>query len=154
MADTPMLFAEEGNDYRAKLVKMELVEAPSHTDSDYPYLLAKGRVLHQSDRPMEISLLGKRNQIQRDEIVEIHSDDAATIGVQAGEWVEVVSERERQRAVVSLSSPHPGLVATTALFGNLASELDASKEPDPMASVEGLPLVPVRVEKIEAEAAD
>ena len=86
--------------------------------------------------------------------MEIHADDAATIGVQAGEWVEVVSERERQRAVVSLSSPHSGLIATTALFGNLASELDASKEPDPMATVEGLPLVPVRVEKMEAEAAD
>ena len=154
MADTPMLFAEEGNDYRAKLVKMELVETSSHTDAEYPYLLAKGRVLHQSDRSMEISLSGKRNQIQRDEIVEIHADDAATIGVQAGEWVEVVSERERQRAVVSLSSPHPGLIATTALFGNLVTELDASKEPDPMATVEGLPLVPVRVEKMEAEAAD
>jgi predicted molibdopterin-dependent oxidoreductase YjgC len=153
MEDTPMLFAE-GNDYRAKLVKMELVDTSSHTDAEYPYLLAKGRVLHQSDRPMEIVLLGKRNQIQRDEIVEIHADDAATIGVQAGEWVEVVSERERQRAVVSLSSPHPGLIATTALFGNLASELDASKEPDPMATVKGLPLVPVRVEKMETEAAD
>ena len=154
MADTPMLFAEEANAPRAKLSKMELVETPSHADADYPYLLAKGRVLHQSDRPMEIILSGKRNRIQRDEIVEIHAEDAATIGVEAGEWVELVSAHERQRGVVSLSSPHPGLVATTALFGNLVSELDASTEPEPMASIGGLPLVPVRVEKIEAEAAD
>jgi predicted molibdopterin-dependent oxidoreductase YjgC len=154
MADTPMLFAEEGNAPRAKLSRMELVENPSHADSDYPYLLAKGRVLHQSDRPMEIILSEKRNRIQRDEIVEIHAEDAAALGVEAGEWVELVSAQERQRGVVSLSSPHRGLVATTALFGNLASELDASKEPDPMAGVDGLPLVPVRVEKMEAEAAD
>ena len=110
-------------------------------------------MLHQADRSIEILLSGKRNQIQRDEIVEIHAEDAVALGVVAGDWVEVVSARERQRAMVSLSSPHRGLIATTALFGNLAAELDASNEPDPMASVDGLPLVPVRVEKMKTEAA-
>jgi len=62
----------------------------------------------------------------------------------------------RLQGVVQLTSPHEGLIYTTSLFGQLIVELDASKEPDPMLKVEGLPLVRVRIEKIidEAVAAD
>ena len=53
-----------------------------------------------------------------------------------------------------LASPHKGLISTTALFGQLATELDRSDAPDPMLKVEGLSLVPVRVERIAEAAAD
>ena len=42
MEGTAMLFTEEGNDNRAKLSKMELVNTRYDTDVDYPYLMAKG----------------------------------------------------------------------------------------------------------------
>jgi hypothetical protein len=71
-----------------------------------------------------------------------------------GDWIEVVSARERLRGVVRISSPHKGLIATTALFGELASELDASDESDPVLKIQGLPLMPVRVERPAEEAAD
>ena len=154
MADTPFLYAGGGNAHKANLVSMTLAAHHPHSDVDYPYLLARGRVLHQSDRTMEIRKAGKRNEIRRHEVLELHEDDATTIGVEAGDWVEVVSAGRSVRGVVQLSSPHKGLIATTALFGQLISELDASSEPDPMLKVEGLPLVPVRVEKVAEEAAD
>ena len=154
MADTPLLYANEGNNHKATLSTMELAEPQAHRGPEYPYLLAKGRMLHQADRTMEIALDGKRNQVRRDEVVELHGDDAEAIGLKEGDWVEVVSGSERLRGVVRLSSPHKGLIATTALFGQLASELDGSEEPDPILRVEGLPLVPVRVEKIAEAAAD
>ena len=154
MADTPFLYAGGDNAHKANLVSMSLAAHHPHNDVDYPYLLARGRVLHQSDRTMEIGKTGKHNEIRRHEVLELHEDDASTIGVEAGDWVEVVSAGNSVRGVVQLSSPHRGLIATTALLGQLISELDASSEPDPMLKVEGLPLVPVRVEKVAEEAAD
>jgi formate dehydrogenase alpha subunit len=154
MADTPFLYAGGSHAHKANLVGMTLADHHPHSDVEYPYLLARGRVLHQSDRTMEIGKSGKRNEIRRHEVLELHEDDASTIGVEAGDWLEVVSAGDSVRGVVQLSSPHRGLIATTALFGQLISELDASSEPDPMLKVEGLPLVPVRVEKVAEEAAD
>ena len=154
MEGTAVLYEDQANSHRAKLQEMTMPEAPVHEDADYPFLLARGRLLHDADRTMEIEVVGKRNLVQRDEILELHEDDALTLGVSEGEWIEVVSSRQRLQGVVRLSSPHKGLISTTGLFGRLAAELDSSEAPDPMLKVEGLPLVPVRVEKVVvAEAA-
>ena len=147
MADTPVLYAE-GDGRRAQLLGMTLPDASEPVDPDFPWLLARGRVLHQADRTMEIEKAEKRNTIQRDEIVELHEEDAGALGVVDGDLVDVVSSRERFSGVVRLSSPQQGLVSTTALFGQLATELDRSDAPDPMLKVPGLPLVPVRIEPV------
>ena len=154
MEDTPVLYADDGKGHKATLSAMEILVSPQHSNPDYPLLLAKGRVLHDADRTMDIEMDGKRNVIRRDEILELHEDDAEELGVAQGEWVEVVSSRERARAIVQVTSSHKGLVSTTVLFGQLASHLDGSGDPDPMLKVPGLPLVPVRVERVTQEAAD
>jgi predicted molibdopterin-dependent oxidoreductase YjgC len=154
MADTPVLYAGGGEAHKARLLSMALPKVPAHSDSEYPFLLAKGRLLHDADRTMEIGKVGKRNAIQRDEILELHEEDARDLGLSEGEWVEVVSQRERLSGVVRLSSPHKGLISTTALFGQLITALERSEEPDPMLKVEGLPLVPVRVERLAHQSAD
>ena len=156
MEDTQVLYLDQRNSHKARLQLMEMPDAPEHSDPDYPFLLARGRTLHQADRTMEIGVAGKRNVVERDEVLELHEDDAQTLGVAEGEWVEVVSAGGRVRGIVQLSSPQKGLISTTTLFGQLAVELDASEEADPMLKVETLPLVPVRVERVveEAVAAD
>ena len=154
MEDTPVLYADDGNGRKATLSAMEILMSPQHSNPDYPLLLAKGRVLHDADRTMDIGRDGKRNVIRRDEILELHEDDAEELGVAEGEWVEVVSTKERARGIVQVTSSHKGLVSTTVLFGQLASQLDGSGDPDPMLKVPGLPLVPVRVERVAQEAAD
>jgi predicted molibdopterin-dependent oxidoreductase YjgC len=152
--DTPILYTADGHNGKARLSPMALSPAPEHSDPDYPLLLAKGRLLHDADRTMEIVKNGTRTAIQRDEIVELHEDDGRELGIAEDEWVEVVSAAATLRGVVKLTSPHKGLVSTTGLFGQMATELDASDEPDPMLKVEGLPLVPVRVGRLTQEAAD
>ena len=154
MADTPILYAGGENGHRATLFPMTLPSVPAHSDPDYPLLLAKGRLLHDADRTMEIGVAEKRNVIQREEIIELHEEDARGLGVEEGEWVEVVSARQRLRGVVQLSAPLKGLVSTTALFGQLAAELDRSEAPDPILKVDGLPLVPVRVERVVESVAE
>ena len=76
------------------------------------------------------------------------------MGVAEGDWVRVVSEREAVQGVVQLTGPLQGMVSTTSLFGEMITGLDRSREPAPMLGVDGLPLLPVRVEKIEPAAAD
>ena len=103
---------------------------------------------------MEIGKSGKRNVIERDEVVEIHPEDAQDLDIVEGEFVEVISSRDRLRAVARLTGVHRGMMSYTSLFGDVATRLDASSEPDPIMNVEGLPLVNVRVEKTaETEAA-
>ncbi len=154
MADTRVLYSDLGEASKAKLRPMELADVETETREDYPLVLAMGRVLHQADRAMEIGSANKRNTVDRDEVIQLHQEDAAALDVNEGEWVEVVADRRRLAGVVQLTSPHKGMVTTTQLFGQLATELDSSDDPDPMLKVEGLPLVHVRVEKLAEVAAD
>ena len=88
------------------------------------------------------------NYINRDELLEIHPDDAGLLGIDDGSPVEVVSANERLRGVAAFSKElHRGVVSMTFLFGDLATRLQASKEPNPMANVPSLFIRPVRLEK-------
>ena len=148
MADTGVLYVEHAEPHKARLVEMVLEDAPEHADKEYPYLLARGRVLHQSDEPLEVGTAEKRNFIDRVDTLEIHPDDASNLSLTEGDEAEIVSRSGRARGVVELSGTLKGVVSYTSLFGQLATELDASSDPDPMMRVPGLPLVPARVEKV------
>lgn len=152
--DTPILYADNGNGPRHILSAIELLEPSKHSDLAYPLLLAKGRVLHDAERTMDIERDGKLNVIRRDEILEVNEKDAKDLGVVEGEWIEVISAKERSRGMVHITTSHEGIVSTTVLFGQLASLLDNSDEPDPMLKVPGLPLLPIRIERVAQEAAD
>ena len=154
MSDTPVLCTVDGDGPRFVVSSMDLSAPPSHEDLDYPLLLATGRVLHQADRSMEIITDGKRNAIRPSPVISLHREDVGALQLSEGDWVEVVSRRDRIRGVVDASSPHPGLVATTSLFGEVATDMDRSPDPDPVLKVMGLPLTPVRIERVEEAAAD
>lgn len=147
--DTPILYVRDGSSQKLQLHAMSVTEPSPHNDSEYPYLLAKGRLLHQSQRPVEIELIGKRNTIKMADVLEIHPDDANTIGVLDGEWIELTSSYMTLRAVAQLTSPQKGLVSTTSLFGQMITELESSKAHDPTVNIDTLSLIPVKIEKIE-----
>ena len=154
MGDTPRLHEEDAHGRRLSMSRMALADAKRHFDAEFPYLLAHGRVLHDPDRTMEIGTVKKKSVIVRDEVIEIHESDAGIMGVADGDWARVVSERGSLEGVVRLTSPLQGLVSTTSLFGQMITDLERSRGPAPMLGVDGLPLAPVRVEKIEPAAAD
>ena len=153
MSDTPRLYtSEDSPSHRAKLARMDLQEVPLHSNSEFPYLLARGRILHDPKRETEIEIEKRRAHIRQTEIFELHTADAGTLGLNEGDWIEVTSPRDAKQGIVQLTSPLQGLISTTSLFGELASELDRSRMPDPMLEVDSLPLVPIRVKKIERAA--
>ena len=152
MAGTATMGAS-GNGSIGKMAAMTLPKPSPHQDENYPLLLARGRILYDADGDLEIEKNGRRNAVRRDEVVEMHPADALGVGVVDGDAVDVVWGRGRMRAVAKLSGPFKGVASTTQLFGSLATELDASKDPDPMLMAPGLPMVPARVEPVSGPAA-
>jgi predicted molibdopterin-dependent oxidoreductase YjgC len=148
MTDMPVLYVEQTEPDKAKLAEMGLEDAPEHADPDYPYLLARGRVLRQSDESVQVVKAGKRNVIERVDKIEIHPDDADELSISEGDQAEVVSGHGRVRGTVEVSGPLRGVVSYTSLFGQLATDLDASPDPDPMLRAPGLPLLAARVERV------
>ena len=117
---------------------------------EFPMLLVPGRVLAQEDEDAGVERIGETNHIRRTEVIDINAEDASGLGIQDGDTVEVVSAMERLRGVASVTEDtHQGVVAMTTLFGELATRLQGSEDPDPMAKVPGLVVRPVRLEKVK-----
>jgi anaerobic selenocysteine-containing dehydrogenase len=113
----------------------------------YPLLFVPGRVLLQSQREIQI-VTGRANRIERDELVELSSEDAASLNISEGDRVEVRTPQGSFVGTASLKEgAASGLVSSTRLFGQLAEELKAGEEPDPMSGVPGLVIAPARVAK-------
>jgi anaerobic selenocysteine-containing dehydrogenase len=122
--------------------------------SEYPFLLARGRVLHRPNADAGVHLDGDRYAMDREPEVELNEEDARELGVADGERVEVVHPRGVFSGVARLSGPLKGVVGTTELFGELILDLESSDLPDPMLRTPGLPMLPARVAKPAAVAAD
>ena len=147
---TPILYADGFPERRARLVAPNFRALEPREDGDYPFLLVPGRVLLQSQRELEV-VTGTVNTLHREELVEISSDDAGTLGIEEGDQVEVrtASGLLQGRSTIR-EDLQPGIVSSTFLFGQLAVELQASEEPDPMSRVPGLNITPAALTKVSA----
>ena len=146
-ADTPILYADSFPGGKAHLLVPDFRTVSLPTNSKYPLLLIAGRVLLQPERETEVQK-GTLNQVRRDELLEMNPEDAAALGLSEGDPVEVAVNGHRLHARAFISEKtHRGTVSSTYLFGQLAVELQASKDPDPMSKAPGLSISAVRVEK-------
>ncbi|MBM3958442.1 MAG: 2Fe-2S iron-sulfur cluster binding domain-containing protein [SAR202 cluster bacterium] len=160
-AGTPVLY-NEANESKPQFRAVTMTAMDAQPDREFPLLLAHGRVLQDPTRDVRITKADELNQLSRDEIVELHPEDARALGIAAGDLVDV---RSRPRAdggsdlftgIARLTSPHRGMIAITTLFASVASDVEHSQHPDPAPRVRGLPLRQVVVTKapVAATAAD
>ena len=134
---------------------MVMTEPPKHENDEFPLLLALGRVLHQPNRETGIHSVNGRYEISRNDIIEIHEEDALNLGVSNGDFASVIFPQGQIKGVVQTTCPQKGLLSVTTLFGQLIVEVEQSKEPDLMLRLPSLPIVPARIEKHNlTEAAD
>ena len=149
---TPVLYSESFPIERANLVAPEFRVLEDEPDPDYPARLAPGRVLLQRDRDSRVELQRdtRRNNIVRDEVLELNATDAERWQVSEGDAVKVECPGRELKGVVRLNASLPeGVIAVTGLFGQMAVELENSVEPVPMSRVPGLDLEPARVVKAD-----
>jgi predicted molibdopterin-dependent oxidoreductase YjgC len=147
---TPTLYAQSFPIDKATLVAPDFRVLDAEPDQDYPALLAPGRVLLQRDRDnwVELQPGTRRNDIVRDEFVELNEADAESWQVGEGDPVRVECPGRELEGIVRLNPSLPvGVIAVTGLFGQMAVELDNSEDPVPMSRVPGLDLARARVVK-------
>ena len=145
---SPLLYAVGFPNGRAEPGAPLFRAVASNTDRDLPAVLAPGRVLLQSERDITVES-GDLNRIVRDEQVHINPDDASSWGIADDAPVAVVTASDRTAGVARVDpTVPPGVVSITALFGQLAVELQTSEDINPMARVPGLHLEPCRVESV------
>ena len=119
-------------------------------NSEFPALLAPGRVLLQRERETSIEA-GDLNRIVREELVQLNPTNAAAWNIADGEPVTITTAGNRITGVAALDNAIPsGVVAITTLFGELAIELQTSEDINPMARVPGLIVEPCRVESLNS----
>ena len=119
-------------------------------DAQFPLMLAHGRVLIEPGRKPNVTVVGKRNRVEREERFVLNPADAAAAKLGEGDAASVTTaDGAERRGVVALSDAVPaGVVSLTTLFGELAVEVDASDRPDPMNHIARLNAVPVRITPI------
>ena len=138
-------FDKDGISFKIKPID----EYKYNKNQSYPFILTSGRVLHQPEIDMQIVRNDKINHIKRDEIVQIHPDDAGILGIVDGDRVEINSLDESFMGIANLTSPHQGVISITTLFGEILANLDESEANDPMQNLTKLPIKAVGLKKID-----
>ena len=115
---------------------------------------APGRVLHQPDRDTRLAERNYLNVIDRQELVELHPEDASKLGISAGDVVAVKNHAGdvMVEGVAIFDDDLPGIVRSTSLFAELATYIEESEYPDPTPTVPTLDVVTVTVERVSVVA--
>ncbi len=142
---TSIMNAPNGEQPKPRMEAMTLVQPPPRFEAGL--YLAKGRLLHDNDRPMTVVKNNGTQHVEREEIIEIHESDAAELGISDGDSVLATTPSENIQGTARLTSPHPGLVTMTGLFADVVTATHDSEDPDPMLKMPGLPLEQVQVVK-------
>ena len=132
---TPYLFAEEFPRGRGKFWPVEFGTESEQPDAAYPFNLSTGRVLyHWHGNTMTGN--SKLHEIYPEATCEMHPQDAAKLGLETGDWVEVRSRRGaiQLRVLVTGRSPR-GTVFIPFHFAEAAANLLTAVQLDRRAKI-------------------
>ena len=146
---TAILFENGFKSRKAEPITPSFVSVEDGTDTEFPLWFVPGRVLLQQERDINI-VKGRANTIQRDEFVELNPADALAMSIEDGGKVIVEMSIGRLSGLAHINEAIPvGVVASTALFGQLAVELQSSDEKEPASKIPGLDIRRAKVNKID-----
>ncbi|MCU0503875.1 MAG: molybdopterin-dependent oxidoreductase [Anaerolineae bacterium] len=136
---TPYLFTDDFPRGRGKFWRVEYGTASELPDADYPFLLSTGRVLYHwhGGTMTRVSAL---DAAWPECTVEMHSRDAARLGLASGDWVDVSSRRGSITARLLITDRSPkGMIFIPFHFAD-----------DPRAKIPDYKVCAVRVTKAPA----
>ena len=97
---------------------------------------------------VEQAINGK-NVVVHSDYFDLNEDDAMMLGLEQGDIIDVVSAHSRMRGTVQITQIVKGLVGSVKSFGDFVQRLELSKVPDKFMKMEGLPLIPIQIERVE-----
>ena len=128
------MFARPGG--KGKFVPLQYRESAELPDGDYPLLLTTDRSLfhyHTSTMTMRVDGLKTLNG---KELLRIHPEDAAKLGIDDGRIVDVVSRRGRVKVDANVTDVvPPGVVSMTFHFPDARTNLLTNDAVDPVAKI-------------------
>jgi predicted molibdopterin-dependent oxidoreductase YjgC len=150
---TPFLFAEDFPSGRGKFWPVDYGTASELPDDEYPFILSTGRVLYHwhGGTMTRVSAL---DAIWPECTVELHPHDAARLGFQTGDWVDVASRRGTitARLLVTGRSPE-GTVFIPFHFAEAAANVLTDNRLDARAKIPDYKVCGVRIERAVAPVA-
>jgi ferredoxin-nitrate reductase len=156
---SPRLFADRRfwtSSKRAKLSAVSPGPLPEPPTPDFPLILTTGRIRdqwHTRTRTGKVNRLNRHVPIPR---LDIHPQDAATLGIEREESVRVVSRQGEVRVKVELTEDiKPGVVFLPMHWGKMLrgregrANLLTSRRIDPQSKQPDFKFTGVRIEKIQ-----
>ena len=147
---TPLLYADSTQ--KVTVVQLSYDELAESIGTS-ALTFAPGRVLSQPERDVKVRKPGEMNYIDREQLVQIHPDDAKATGLREGDLIQVKTEDGHvlARGTAVYESPQPGLVGSTTLFGELATRMHELEAPDWAPLMPGLGFARVTLETAPVE---
>jgi formate dehydrogenase alpha subunit len=146
---TPYLFEDDFPRGRGKFWKLEHDTDSELPDDDYPYHLTTGRVLfHWHGGTM--TRRSKLDDAFPEPILEMHPDDAHSLELVSGDWVEVSSRRGQVVCRVMVTGRSPvGTVFLPFHFVEAAANLLTLDKIDPRAKIPDFKMAAVQLRKTD-----
>ncbi len=118
-------------------------------DAEYPFYLSTGRIREHYHTGTMTRRSRGLDRLAPEERLQMHPDDAARLGVAAGDWVRVISRRGEITARVRLTDRSaPGMVFGTFHFRESPINNLTNDALDPVAKIPEYKVCAVRVEKV------
>ncbi|HWQ11900.1 MAG TPA: formate dehydrogenase subunit alpha [Roseiflexaceae bacterium] len=144
---SPYLFAEEFPRGRGKFWPVSYRVTSEQPDDEYPFTLNTGRVLYHWHGGT-LTRASALDRIWPECTVELHPADAARLGLQTGDWVEVTSRRGQITARVLVTGRSPeGVVFIPFHFAEAAANTLTEQRLDTRAKIPDYKVCSVRVER-------
>ncbi|MBJ21477.1 MAG: formate dehydrogenase subunit alpha [bacterium] len=135
---------------RAKLVSAEWTAAPELPDEEYPLVLNTGRLLEHWHTGVMTRRASALDAIEPAAFAAIHPEDAAELGVDDGDWIEIESRRGRIRLIARLTARESrGAVFVPFHFREAAANLLTLDELDPDGKIPEFKFCAVRVTRCD-----
>jgi predicted molibdopterin-dependent oxidoreductase YjgC len=146
---TPYLFKHGFPRGKARFTMVHYKPLTELVDAEYPFTLTTGRMLFQYHGGTMTRRVAAIEQVAGRPYVEICTEDAAALGVKAGEMVKVVSRRGSIEIPVEVSPrPAHGVVFIPFHYREAAANvLTSSAGLDPVCKIPSLKAAAVRIEK-------
>lgn len=151
-AGTPLMHADRFPRGRARFVPVDYLPPGESPSTDYPFVLTTGRILQHYNCGAQTRRTGILDIVDAD-VLEMHPQDAADLGVEHGEWVRLVSARGEAVLPLAISGRvQRGQLFTSFHFPSTDVNALLSSSADESSKCPEYKVSAVRVEKLPAEA--
>jgi len=149
---TPYLYSERFNTSsgRAKFAPVSYRPSAETTSHEYPFILITRRSAFHYHAVMTHKAEGF-DELRKEERIEIHPTDAATLEIQDGEVIKVSSRRGSVKAKANITEVVPaGVVCMTFNFAETRTNILTNRALDPVAKTPEFKVCAVKIEREES----